>query len=83
MMINALGLGDIVLCGANNQNHISWLDGEPHGILLRLRGKKKNAPLYIKQLDDDSMENTALITLCFCSSLLDIKSYVHDLTKIH
>lgn len=40
MMTNALGLGDIVLCGANNQNHISWLDEELHGILLRLKGKK-------------------------------------------
>lgn len=40
MMINALGLGDIMLCGFNNQNRISWEGGEPHGILLRRRGKK-------------------------------------------
>lgn len=74
MMINVLGLSGIVLCGANNQNHISRLDGEPHGILLRLRGKKKkNAPLQMKQFNDDSMKNTALITLYFCSSWLDIR----------
>lgn len=40
MMINALGLSDIMLRECNNQNLNSWADGEPHGILLRLRGQK-------------------------------------------
>lgn len=62
MVINAPGLSDTTLCGSNNQNRISWADGEPHGILLRLRGKE-HAPLYLKQFSDDSMENTALLTL--------------------
>lgn len=40
LMINALGLGDITLWRSTNQNVTSWVDGEPHGILLSLRGKK-------------------------------------------
>ena len=40
LMINALGLGDITLWRSNNQNVTSWVDGEPRGILLSLRGKK-------------------------------------------
>lgn len=40
LMINALGLGDITLWRSTNQNVTSWVDGEPRGILLSLRGKK-------------------------------------------
>lgn len=40
MLINALGLGDVMLCGSNNQNLISWADGEPPWNLTETEGKE-------------------------------------------
>ena len=65
------GIGDITFWDpTNSQNLISWADGEARGILLRER--KENVLLYIKQFNDDSMENAALNTHDFCSSSLKI-----------
>lgn len=79
-MINALGLGDITLWRSSDRSLISWADGEPPRNFIETEGKE-NAPLYIKPFNDDSMENTALTTLHFCSSLLDKSNYLHVLTQ--
>lgn len=40
MLMNALGLGDIMLCGSNNQNLTSWADGESPWNLTEAEGKE-------------------------------------------
>ena len=64
------------LLRSSSQNLPSWAEGEAHGMLLR---EGKENVLYIKQLSDDSMENTALNTPYFCSFIRN--DYIHVWTK--